>query len=220
MTIIGGWHMPASDKYFVKFIPADGPLPKQNGFQRDHLMAALKHVTKWDVALDIGAHVGFWTRDMAGRFWKVYAFEAAADTFDCLVKNTDDLPNVERWNVGVGHKAGFCRVRHDPKRERGGNTGSRFIQPDKGDVPMTTVDSLNLSACDFIKVDVEGFELQVLQGAQDTLKRFRPTIIMECKKDFDGRYYGHAFGDAEKLLLSMGYREVAHMRPDKVFVAS
>lgn len=218
MTIIGGWHMPASDKYFGKFIPADGLLPKRNGFQREHLMEAFKHVKRWDVALDIGAHVGFWTRDMADRFGKVYAFEAALDTFECLVKNTDDLPNVVTRNAGVGHKAGTCRIRHDSKRERGGNTGSRFVEPDKGDVPMLTIDSLGLTACDFIKADVEGFELQVLEGARDTIRSFRPTIIMECDKRFEGRY-GVPFGSAEAFLVNMGYAEVAHMRPDKVFVS-
>lgn len=216
--------MPEGDKYFEKFIPAKGPLPKQNGFQREHLMAAFHHVQNWGVALDIGAHVGFWTRDMAELFGKVYAFEACRDTYECLVKNTDDLPNVQCMNVAVGDRLGICRIRHDPKRERGGNTGSRFVQPVQcgkdHDVRMINIDSLLLANCGFIKADVEGFEFHVLTGAQRTIKRFRPVIIMECmpaNKGFEHRY-DLPEQAAEKRLLEYGYKEVAHMRPDKIFV--
>jgi FkbM family methyltransferase len=219
MPIVGGWAMPEADKYFEKFIPADGPLPKQNGFQREHLMAALEHVKAWNVALDVGAHVGFWTRDMAERFKKVYAFEASPDTFACLVKNTDDLPDVQTFNAAVGNAKGFCKIGHDPRRERAGNTGSRFVMPTpKGSVPMIPIDSLKLDACDFIKIDVEGFEFHVLNGAVKTIKKHRPTIIMECR-EFAGRY-GLRRHSAELFLSTLGYKEVAALGHDKVLVAT
>jgi FkbM family methyltransferase len=217
MPIIGGWAMPEADKYFEKFIPVDGPLPKRNGFQREHLMLAFKYVRGWDVAIDVGAHVGFWTRDMAEKFKTVYAFEAAPDTFECLVKNTSDLKNVNRFHAAAGDQEGFVRIRNDPKRERGGNTGSRFVSPsDAGDVPMGTIDSLKLEACDFIKIDVEGFESHVLYGARDTIKKYRPTIIMECREF--GKRYGLRKDHAETYLKTLGYREVAFVGHDKVFV--
>lgn len=187
---------------------------KMNGFQLEHLHAALKYVNKFDVALDIGAHVGFWTRTLAEKFKQVHAFEPSPDTFACLEKNVTE-ENVTLNQAGVGHVVGTCSVLEDPKRL--GNTGSRFIQPE-GTIPMVTIDSLDLKGCGFVKIDVEGFEYQVLIGGQETLKQFTPVVIMETDKKFSLRRYGVGDQQAEIYLQSLGYRKVEHMRPDTVFV--
>lgn len=221
-----GWYLPKGDTYFSQFI--EGPAPKKNGFQREHLHEAFKFVKKFDVAIDVGAHVGFWTWDMAHRFKQVFAFEAAPDTYDCLVKNVADCKNVTTGQVAIGVAHGRAILNEDPSRPPG-NTGSRWITPiDENQkmklglasaegVPMIPLDSLTWDACDFLKIDVEGFELQVLQGAWKLISQFHPTIIMECDKKFTHRY-GGPHGGAENLLLRAKYRCVAHMRPDKVFV--
>lgn len=221
-----GWYLPKSDTYFAQFIP--GPAPKKNGFQREHLHEALKYVKQWRIAIDVGAHVGFWTWDMAHKFERVYAFEAAPDTYDCLVKNIADCNNVTTAQLAIGVKTGRAILNEDPSRPPG-NTGSRWITPmDENQIgklglasaegiPMIPLDSLTFDALDFLKIDVEGFELQVLQGAKQLIAKFRPVIIMECDKKFTHRY-GGPHGEAESLLLAGGYRCVAHMRPDKVFV--
>lgn len=211
--------MPDVDKYFEKFIPVDGPLPKQNGFQREHLFAAFKYVKKWRVAVDVGAHVGFWTRDMAERFETVHAFEAAPDTYKCLVENTKDLPNVKTYPFAVGSKGGQVMIMKDARREAVGNTGSRYVMPtEEGDVRMVSVDSLGLVHCDFMKVDVEGFEPDVIKGARGTLRRHMPVVIMECDKQFHDRY-GFKLGQAADDIFKLGYQEAVHLRPDRVFIA-
>lgn len=209
----GGWWLPKGDTYFAQFFA--GPPPKLNGFQREHLQEAFKYVQRWGVAIDVGAHVGFWTWDMAQRFGRVYAFEAAPDTYDCLVKNILECTNVTTAQFAVGAVNGRCLIQED----KPGNTGSRWVAPaEYGDcVPMIPLDSLNFEAVDLLKIDVEGFELQVLQGARRLIEAFRPVIIMECDKKFEHRY-GVAHGTAEQILRAAGYKEVAHMRPDKVFV--
>jgi FkbM family methyltransferase len=221
-----GWYLPKSDTYFAQFYP--GPAPKRNGFQREHLHEAFKFVKRWDAAFDIGAHVGFWTWDMAQRFKRVYAFEAAPDTYDCLVKNVAECGNVTTAQFAISSESGKAILNEDPSRPPG-NTGSRWItaiNPEQAvklgvsgaeGVPMIPLDSINLHACDFIKIDVEGHEYHVLQGAKETIAKFHPVIIMECDKKFTHRY-GLPHGAAEELLRIGGYRCVAHMRPDKVFV--
>lgn len=216
MPVVGGWHMPGSDEYFRKFISHDNPTPKANGFQLEHLHEALKHVTRWRVALDIGAHVGFWTRTMAEKFETVHAFEPSPDCYSCLVDNVADKPNVITNCVAIGDRAGVCQVHDDPRRI--GNTGSRYVISGAGKTPIVTVDRLNLSALDFMKIDVEGFELQVLMGARESIKKFRPVISMEVDKRFSQKRYGISHGAAEELVRALGYKEAAHMRPDKVFV--
>lgn len=215
MNETAGWYLPAADSYFPKFI--EGGPPKRNGFMREHLQEAFKHVRKWEVAVDVGAHVGFWTRDMAERFARVYAFEAAGDTFACLSRNMAGFKNVELWHCAVGERAWFAEVQDDPTRI--GNTGSRFIRSGQGVLPMNRLDDVGIAACDLLKIDVEGYEWQVLCGAEKLITDHRPVVIMECDKKFASPRYGVKDDAAEKFLLKRGYCEVAHMRPDKVFVA-
>lgn len=210
--LFNGWHLPSGDEYFPKII--QGTPPKSNGFQKDHLLEAFKHVKNWRLAIDVGAHVGFWTRDMAERFDAVFAFEPAEDTFACLKKNTRDLDNVMCSNSAVGDEKGYCVVCSDKRT----NTGSTFIRKASEGVSMITLDGLKFPFCDFLKVDVEGFELQVLQGAEKLIEEHEPVVIMECDKLFSHKRYGVSKHASIDYLLERGYREVARMRPDRVFV--
>lgn len=215
-----GWWLPQADTYFRQFVPPTrykkGAPGKNNGFQREHLLAAFRHVQKWQLAVDVGAHVGWWTWDMAAEFEAVHAFEAAPDTFACLERNTIDLPNVRIHHAAVGAATGGYTVVEDPTRK--GNTGSRYVKPGDGPMQMVKLDSFNFPACDLLKVDVEGYELQALQGAEWTIAEYRPVVVMETDKPFAKARYGVPDDAAEKFLLERGYREVEHMRPDKVFV--
>ena len=213
----GGWHLPSGDTYFARFV--EGKPPKRNGFMREHLLAAFKHVRAWNIAVDCGAHVGFWCADMAQRFETVYAFEAFGPTYECLLKNVEEYGNVKAFNLAVGEKAGTCSTRNDNARP--GNTGSFFVIPGAGEVQMVALDEMDIPGCDLLKVDVEGYELRVLQGARKLIKRHRPVISIECTDEkFRGRYKDIPVGEAQRWLAMHKYRQVAHMRPDKVFVSN
>jgi FkbM family methyltransferase len=207
-----GWCIPKDDYYFDKFL-VGGPF-KSNGFQKEHLLEAFKYVRKWDYAVDVGAHVGFWAWDMAARFGKVYCFEPSPDTFACLCKNMAGLDNVELSRYALGDKEGRCDIQRDKRI----NSGSEFVMKhDRGMVPMARLDDLDLPGCDFLKVDVEGFEYMVLRGGTKLIEKYRPVVIMETDKKFASRRYKVPDTGASYFLLKRGYKEVAHMRPDKVF---
>jgi FkbM family methyltransferase len=210
-----GWWIAETDTYFPQFLAG---LPgKRNGFMREHLQEAFKYVTKWDVAVDVGAHVGFWSFDMAQRFREVHAFEAAACNYYCLVENVAEFVNVRTYNMAVGNRLGRCKTYADAVRP--GNSGSLYVQPDPhGDIPMVALDEQNLPGCDFLKIDVEGFELKVLEGARNLIKKHSPIIIMECSdRKFIGRY-DIPENEAQRWLRKHAYREALWMRPDKLFV--
>jgi hypothetical protein len=76
------------------------------------------------------------------------------------------------------------------------------------------MDSLGLDDIDFIKIDTEGYEEAVLQGAEHTVLRDRPTIIVEQKRDMAKARFGFRPLGAVELLKSWGYRVVDEISGD------
>lgn len=170
-------------------------------FQLDQLRATLEFVEDFSLALDIGAHRGIWTKYLLSRFDQVIAIEptALADQID---------PRARVIKAACGEMAGKCRVIPGKR-----NTGQSHVSG-AGNIDVISVDSLDLSP-GFIKIDVEGMELQVLKGARKTLFKNRPVVIIEennlCLR------YGHRLGSASRMLERMGASKVAtfHMHPEK-----
>ncbi len=136
------------------------------------------------VILDIGASIGGVTAALAKRFpaGQVIAFEAAPSVHRSLREtvrrtNSDSITVVES---AVGAEPGMLRFHED-----GNGSGWGFLSEELGAalVPVITVDDtvaeLGLDRVDFIKIDVEGGELGVLQGAEGTLLRDQPLLLFE-----------------------------------------
>jgi Methyltransferase FkbM domain len=68
-------------------------------------------------------------------------------------------------------------------------------------VPVKRLDDLHLDDIGLVKIDVEGHELAVLRGAADTLRRNRPTIVVEAEE----RHHPHAVAAITELLSGFGY---------------
>jgi len=209
MKKVGGYWLPDEDRYFKQFFM------KGDGFQIERLQEAMKHVKHFRTAIDGGAHVGSWTRYMAGRFEKVYAFEPARETFFCLERNTEHLRNVQLEKAALGADYGMVAMTIDPKQWARGNTGSYYAELNKGDTPLIPLDSLGLYDVDLLKLDVEGAELLALEGARKTIEKCKPVVIMEIKAG-----YGARFGADDKaplaFLQSMGARLVARIKADHI----
>ena len=149
------------------------------------------HITKWDVALDVGAHVGIWSMRLAERFKEVYAFEPVPKHIECWKQNMLQWKDTSiLYEVALGHKNGTIDIQV-PVEE---NTGmAAIVQPQlvqtsgwddlnnfpKIEVETRTLDSYEFDQVDFIKIDVEWFELKVLQGAENTIRKHKPVIYVE-----------------------------------------
>jgi FkbM family methyltransferase len=140
------------------------------------------------VCIDIGAHVGWYTVDMAKKAAHVYSFECSPKSFNYLCANIE-LNNlsyrVTKYNTALGSTSGTTPYYIRDPKDGGGNGTSKF-QYDTAqnvatiDVPVRTLDSFELANVGFIKIDVEGSEKKVLEGAVDTLKRNNyPKILFE-----------------------------------------
>ena len=84
---------------------------------------------------------------------------------------------------------------------------------------MITIDSLNLKRISAIKVDVEGFEENVLRGARETIIEFKPSVMVEQKRDFAKRFDLRVLGAIE-YLTDLGYRVAKEMSGDYILTAA
>lgn len=207
------WALPQADTYFRPFFDKD-----PRGFQVDHLEVALEHCKQFRTAVDGGAHIGTWSVALAARFRRVVSFEPAPDTFACLKQNTEVFANIAYYPSALGEKAGRGRIVDDVTRP--GNTGSRYLEiiPDDGarsgeHIEVLPLDYLHLQDLDFLKLDVEGHELQALKGAAATIARCRPVVLIEVKK-----LRPHVNPEmAAHWLSGLGCSEVARVGKDRIY---
>lgn len=175
--------------------------------QRDILEPLNKYLNEESIVFDAGANIGnhtlYWAKKTGVK--KVYAFEPVDKTFDILEKNIS-LNNLENTNkviinhVGLGKFIGKASVvNYDLD-----NIGATQIKMDtNGNLNVITLDgyvknNFTEDRIDFLKIDVEGFEYDLLLGAKDVLVKYSPIILVESFKN--------EFERVNKLLESYGYK--------------
>jgi FkbM family methyltransferase len=205
-----GWVLPASDRHFPKYLSTAPKVDGRRMYQPQHIQQSLQLCASRRTALDIGGHVGFWSYYLAAGFAKVHAFEPNELFAQCFERNVREK-NVSLHRVALGEAERMIALEVDPA-----NTGATHVRPGaEGAIPMRRLDDFDFQDVDFLKVDVEGFERQVLEGGRETLARCRPVVIVE-QKDFAGRYGGERYGAAE-LLRSLGAVVLAQVVQDLIF---
>jgi len=132
-------------------------------------------------AIDIGAHVGIWTRRLANDFDKVIAFEPMPKHIECHKNNCKGLDNVQLNEIALSNVN-----EQKVMTTKDNNSGMSTLMVPKWKLPKTivivetrTLDSFNFPKMDFIKIDVEGWEEQVLRGGMDTILKYRPRMYIE-----------------------------------------
>ncbi|MFH0952906.1 MAG: FkbM family methyltransferase [Verrucomicrobiota bacterium] len=169
-----------------------------------------------DVGANIG-HVTYFLSQCVGESGRVYSLEPVPDTFDILRHNVRKLGlrNVELFNCAASSSEGSAQMGIPEYEDGGRNYYESHVlkqgQPVAGavtvEVRLRTLDSLlgtEPGPIGFIKVDAEGHELDVLLGAQGTVRRDRPAILVEVAGDPDAP--GAAAGKLFELMEREGYR--------------
>ena len=86
-------------------------------------------------------------------------------------------------------------------------------------VNLTTIDNLEVEKLDFIKLDVEGYESLVINGALNTIKKYKPIITLECWSSHKGTYCIEYTKNLFNNLLNLGYEIVQiNKGPDFLFL--
>lgn len=228
MIVHQGIYLPDGEMHLVDWMNKAGELVDGKGtYQIKKLRAALAHVKQFRTAVDIGAHCGLWSMQLAKKFALVHSFEPVAAHRECFVLNLVDhmstsrqlagiynpneLPeksdNVVMYPCALGDHEGKISIKTEPT-----SSGDSRVAGD-GDIPMHTLDSFALTDVDFIKIDTEGYELFAIRGGEETIKRCRPVMIVE-QKGHGMKYFGFRKEEGIELLESWGMVRFQEMAGD------
>jgi FkbM family methyltransferase len=196
--------MPSTDEHFERLITKrvnNGGPPQ---YQDDVREEAYKYVTDFDIAVDVGANVGLWAKPLTEKFKRVIAFEPLEQVYMCLESNVQNL-NVEIYKHALGNVNDKIEMIYDSE-----NTGGSFVSKvGVGNITIKRMDDLDLPKFGLLKIDCERHELEVLQGAIDTILKYKPIIVCEQQADTNEC--------AGMYLKSFGAREITNVRKDYIF---
>jgi len=167
--------------------------------------AALEYVKEWRVCLDIGSNVGQWTRPLAQKFDSVVCFEPNPNFRECFKKNISEH-NVVLWPYGLS----------DTEHKASQQYNSTVLSREAGDIDCRTLDSFGLTNIDFMKIDVDGFELPLLMGAKETLTRNNPVVNIEMKRD----KRRSVTEKCDAILKDLGYQFQKRTKSDEIWIKS
>jgi len=178
MKKIHNFYFPDWDNHFQNFFNTN------IGYQEPQRNRALSFVEDFGVAVDCGAHVGLWSRDLENYFDKSYCFETVKEFFECLKLNIQSK-KAKLHNLGLAEK----EIEKEAliTKSIGNSRASRTLLKDEvvssqdyiQKIKLVNLDSFNLTKVDFIKIDVEGLGLEVLRGMINILKNFNPIVCIE-----------------------------------------
>lgn len=156
--------------------------------------------------LDIGAHIGYYAAYLSPRVRQVYAFEPSSRVLPALRANASQTTNITVIAAAVSSSEGVAEF------YQGANSATGSLDPIGGDsnkVLITSVDAFVASHpgthIGLIKTDVEGHDLKVLFGAENTLANHQPLVLTECEYS----------PDLSHLCSRNGYRISAFFRNPK-----
>jgi FkbM family methyltransferase len=192
-------------------------------------LVGLQHIVKpGDVCIDVGAALGLYTVTLAqlvgpqGTVHSVEPLVFAHPTLSMILRPREGR-NIKRHSVALGTAEDGRDVMSVPVRHGSPVTGRSFLTAgadglgsndefeDHLEVFVRTdtldrfVKTNSITRLDFIKADVEGAELRVLQGGEQTIERFKPAILLEIEERHVARF-GYRAQDVADWLVDRGYR--------------
>lgn len=216
MKKIGHWWFPDHEMH----LPAWMAHPKNNqvlhgrqAYQGVKQLAALAQCKRFRVAIDVGAHIGLWSYNLAHDFATVFAFEPVAEHRACFERNLEGVgQHVHLHAMALGRITGHVAMHTEQ-----GSSGNTTVSG-KGDIPMRPLDDLELVDVDFMKLDCEGYEENVLRGGECLIATCRPVIVVEQKRDMALKMGLKTLG-AVDFLKTLGYTVVKEISGDFIMAS-
>ena len=229
---LGGYLQTVSAMFFLSHrlgIGRHAPATEYT-FHLDRLMRA------GDLAIDIGANLGYYARLMsriAGRNGHVYAVEPVAPIRRVLERNLSGCGNVDILPYALGAAEGEIRMGNATVRTGGYfGTGQNFVMEAGAEADVESTAEMrrgselfgHLTRIDFIKCDVEGYEVVIMEEMRPLLERFRPTVLIETGGENRDRivalftelgYDAYTLHRGQEIPLRAGSKKDIIFRPKK-----
>lgn len=174
-----------------------------------------KFCTEMDVCVQAGGRCGTYPILYSKLFKKVYTFEPEDLNFYCMQKNvTQDNIIMQQACLGDNFKNVNVSIPAN-RKNRNINIGTYQVSG-AGTIPMITIDSLNLPQCNLIHLDIEGYEGFAINGAINTIKKFKPVICLEVNGL--GRSFGFGKTKIINMLEELNYSNKTKIGDDMLFV--
>ncbi len=161
-------------------------------------------------AIDCGGHLGNWTLHWHDKVEVIEVFEPNIEVLPDFKKNTEHLKNINLYEHALGDKAGTVAMDYET------HIGTYRITKEEGPHHINTLDSYNFTDVDIIKIDVEGFEVPLLDGAKETIMSNRPWIQIEANETGE-KFYNRPKRKILDKLVSFGMRRRAKEWPDQIW---
>ena len=198
-----GWIWPKSDSNCWSYMQKYPTLPHE----------ITRYVNDKDIVIQAGGNCGFYTKQYAKLFNKVYTFEPEWLNFYCLNLNVPESNLIKNQScLGDTHQLVDLAIKEK-------NRGKNFVKG-IGKYPTYRIDDLNLENCSLIHLDVEGYELFAVRGALKTIKKYKPVVVLEMWDQLDDRYVPNSNAEILNLMQSLGYKHVhTFYESDRVFIS-
>jgi FkbM family methyltransferase len=185
----------------------------------DSSFEVLKFAKKGDTVIDVGGNIGqtaMMFSKTVGKDGKIISFEPYYKTFECFKENLSlnkDLENIKIENLGLGEKKETLGMLEECTTNSGGNRITTSNSDQNIHLIQVEIMSLDeyyeehklfISKIDLIKIDVEGFEMKVLNGAKKILNAFHPKLFIEID-DTNLKKQGDTAQSMLDFLLLQGY---------------
>jgi FkbM family methyltransferase len=184
--LANGWWVPDNEQKITGHVShnVDKENPTYESRVRELIIDALP---TFGTFIDVGANIGIWSYPFSKKFNKVIAYEPSPRNLECLYNNVQE---VEIHEAGLGDTNSTLNFVDSMD-----NCGNAHIVNKKKkhsyEIEVRRLDDENLQECNLIKIDVQGYEWQVIQGAKQTIEKFTPWVIFEPNQDVEDmvRYF-------------------------------
>lgn len=206
-----GWKIPKDDNFIKKHLQ-DYPINNN----QDKIINFVRTLDfKKNLVIDIGANIGTKATQFATFFNQVICFEPVSINFLCLKENTKKIDNVKIYNYGISNKKSKEKIILPTEfiNHYGAFSIDKFSNRNDSaiseEIDVDFIDNFSYSP-NLIKIDVEGHESKVLEGAYNTIKKYKPALIIE--------HSSKNVGPIMEILKPLGYNVTYSKQKDNLWI--